>query len=178
MLREVRNAEFVPAGGPWRRRRRLQAGRTPITEPIPARSWRAHAALQLEHPVLMTDAGARRWWWFRDRIYWEDEGLEADDVRALALEREHRRARALQRAHALLHAGAAEPLTAAGRRQGITLAVKHAVWERCGGRCAECGSAQLLEFDHVIPLALGGSSTERNMQLLCADCNRAKGASL
>jgi 5-methylcytosine-specific restriction endonuclease McrA len=63
-------------------------------------------------------------------------------------------------------------------RQGIPLEVKRAVWERCGGRCVECGADRLLEFDHVIPLAMGGSDGERNLQLLCADCNRGKGASL
>lgn len=35
-----------------------------------------------------------------------------------------------------------------------------------------------LEYDHIVPLAMGGSNTERNLQLLCADCNREKGASL
>ncbi|MGH9199405.1 MAG: HNH endonuclease [Acidimicrobiia bacterium] len=32
------------------------------------------------------------------------------------------------------------------------------------------------EFDHIIPLATGGSNTERNVQLLCESCNRQKGA--
>jgi 5-methylcytosine-specific restriction endonuclease McrA len=63
-------------------------------------------------------------------------------------------------------------------RGGISQEVKRAVWERCRGRCVECGSDALLEFDHVIPLALGGANTERNLQLLCADCNRAKGDGL
>ena len=175
MLHEVRNAAFVPAGGRWSRRWRLQAGATPVTAPIPRRAVRAHAALQRERPVLLAADGPRGWWWFRDRIYREDDGLRAEDVRALALERERRRARALERAHALM---TAEPQTAAGRRAGLTRAVKQAVWERCGGRCTECGGTQLLEFDHVIPLALGGSNTERNLQLLCSDCNRSKGAAL
>lgn len=36
----------------------------------------------------------------------------------------------------------------------------------------------MLEFDHVIPLAIGGSNTERNLQLLCGICNRDKSANL
>ncbi len=69
-------------------------------------------------------------------------GLEPDDVRALALDRERRRRRTLDRAHAMMHAHAGEPQTVGGRRTGLTRAVKQAVWERCGGRCAECGATR------------------------------------
>jgi bifunctional DNA-binding transcriptional regulator/antitoxin component of YhaV-PrlF toxin-antitoxin module len=41
-----------------------------------------------------------------------------------------------------------------------------------------CGSQQRLEFDHMIPVAIGGASTARNVQLLCEGCNRTKGATL
>jgi 5-methylcytosine-specific restriction endonuclease McrA len=33
-----------------------------------------------------------------------------------------------------------------------------------------------LPYDHVIPVALGGATTIGNLQLLCGDCNREKGA--
>jgi 5-methylcytosine-specific restriction endonuclease McrA len=52
--------------------------------------------------------------------------------------------------------------------------VRRAVYERDAGRCAwvgqdghRCGSTQRLEFDHVVPLARGGSSTAGNLRLLC-----------
>lgn len=66
----------------------------------------------------------------------------------------------------------------AGGRQPIADEIKMFVWQRDGGRCVRCGSNQNLEFDHIIPVAMGGSSTSRNLQLLCAGCNRSKGASL
>jgi len=52
------------------------------------------------------------------------------------------------------------------------------VWQRDKGQCAKCGSRERLEFDHIIPLAPGGSNTERNIQLLCEACNRSKGATI
>lgn len=58
----------------------------------------------------------------------------------------------------------------------ITRQVKIAVWQRDRGQCVECGSKELLEYDHIIPVSKGGSNTERNIQLLCEKCNRKKGA--
>jgi len=54
--------------------------------------------------------------------------------------------------------------------------VKIAVAARDGGRCRQCGSAQDLHFDHVIPWSKGGANTVQNIQLLCGPCNRRKGA--
>ena len=42
----------------------------------------------------------------------------------------------------------------------------------------ECGSRFEIQYDHVIPLSLGGASTAENLQILCAPCNQAKGAQL
>jgi HNH endonuclease len=63
-------------------------------------------------------------------------------------------------------------------RQVIPEAVRHEVWRRDQGSCVRCGSQQRLEFDHIIPLSKGGSSTARNIQLLCEPCNRSKGATV
>jgi len=52
--------------------------------------------------------------------------------------------------------------------------IRQEVWRRDKGQCTNCGSTELLEFDHIIPVAKGGSSTARNVQLLCDTCNRAK----
>lgn len=60
------------------------------------------------------------------------------------------------------------------RREAIPEEVRMYVWRRDQGRCVKCGSAERLEFDHIIPFSKGGSATERNIQLLCESCNREK----
>ncbi|MCR5171930.1 MAG: HNH endonuclease [Treponema sp.] len=60
------------------------------------------------------------------------------------------------------------------KREPIPEDVKFEVWRRDGGKCVICGSQKNLEFDHIIPFSKGGSSTARNLQLLCQDCNRHK----
>lgn len=54
--------------------------------------------------------------------------------------------------------------------------VKIAVTVRDQGKCRQCGSADDLHFDHVIPWSKGGANTVNNIQLLCGRCNRRKGA--
>ena len=98
-------------------------------------------------------ADARRTCWlFEGRLYWEDEELGESDVLALVRERERRVRRRLERAHAAL----ARPLGGPSGRRPIPREVRRAVFERDGGRCVECGSGFELQYDHLIPLALGG----------------------
>lgn len=64
------------------------------------------------------------------------------------------------------------------RRERIPDDIRMFVWQRDEGKCVRCSSNERLEFDHIIPIAKGGSTTERNIQLLCEPCNRAKGAQI
>jgi len=61
-------------------------------------------------------------------------------------------------------------------RKPIPKNVRLSVWQRDGGMCVECGSKENLEYDHIIPLSKGGGNTERNIQLLCSECNKKKSA--
>jgi 5-methylcytosine-specific restriction endonuclease McrA len=126
-----------------------------------------------EVPVALGSDGRRKYWLFEDRVWWEDEGCDARDVLALVRERDRRARRRLERAHASL---AAE--TVAGRRSPIPREVRLAVFERDGGACVDCRARFDLQYDHVIPVALGGATTVENLQVLCAECNQRKGAAL
>jgi 5-methylcytosine-specific restriction endonuclease McrA len=63
-------------------------------------------------------------------------------------------------------------------RQPIPSAVRREVWRRDQGKCARCGSREKLEYDHIVPVARGGSNTARNIELLCESCNRSKSHSI
>ena len=74
-----------------------------------------------------TSAG-RTWWLFRDEFYWEDEGYDEREVKALILERLTQKDRRLQRAVALMEQTEAldSPRARAdpGRGQGLRLAAR------------------------------------------------------
>jgi HNH endonuclease len=62
-------------------------------------------------------------------------------------------------------------------RRHIPRAIKITVWQRDGGKCVVCGRTDKLHFDHIVPIAKGGTSNAAdNIQLLCARHNLAKGA--
>lgn len=174
MLREVRNATWTRRLSLIGWRHELTIGRAKLPCVWSTGRLRALRDEQLEQPVCLVVAGDRAYWWFEDRCYWEDEQLEAADVLALVRDRERRRKRKLERAHTALVLDA-EP---GRRREPVPREVRRAVFERDGGRCVECDSDFDLQFDHVIPVALGGATTVQNLQLLCAPCNQAKGDSL
>jgi 5-methylcytosine-specific restriction endonuclease McrA len=117
-----------------------------------------------------------RWYWAHaGRIFSDNDGLTQQQVWALLLTRDQREQRKVDRAIAMVHHGpvAGEPV-----RGHISDEIKQYVWTRDGGRCRNCQSTAELQFDHIIPVAMGGSSEPENLQLLCGPCNRMKGAGL
>jgi 5-methylcytosine-specific restriction endonuclease McrA len=175
MIREVKSAGFEAHGAWFRRTFVFCAGRLRADRGLSGTAYARAAALQRTRAVCVLCDEPRRYWWCCDRFWWEDGDLSAGDVFALVHERELRRHRRLERAHAVL---GAQALARRPRREPIAREVRRAVFERDGGRCVECGSDFDLQYDHVIPHSLGGASSAANLQVLCAGCNQRKGAGL
>ena len=132
--------------------------------------------IQRNEPVELVTVGERTYWQFGDRFYWDNDGLRNDQVYAVIVTRGHRDSARVTRAQSIVAQDADARATSSRRRSGIPDDVKQLVMTRDGHRCVHCGSRSELQFDHVIPHAMGGSSGAENLQVLCGPCNRRKGA--
>jgi len=65
--------------------------------------------------------------------------------------------------------------TKEGKRTAIPEAVKFEILTKQNHKCAMCGRfLRIYEFDHVVPVALGGTSDVNNVQALCPECHSFK----
>lgn len=76
-----------------------------------------------------------------------------------------------------------EPFTETRERRKIGRRIPRSVMlrvvRRDNNQCQECSKVlrdDEIEFDHVIPVAKGGSSEEHNVRVTCLGCNRKKSA--
>lgn len=64
--------------------------------------------------------------------------------------------------------------------QAIPPRVQDRIARKVGDCCQHCQRAIMgklrAEFDHIVPLILGGKHAESNLQLLCNECHAAKSA--
>ncbi|MDE2106949.1 MAG: HNH endonuclease [Patescibacteria group bacterium] len=62
-------------------------------------------------------------------------------------------------------------------RKAFTVAEHRIIRERQGDVCAICGQRErAYQFDHVLPIELGGAHSVDNAQMLCLICHRHKTA--
>jgi hypothetical protein len=135
----------------------------------------AQAGIETHGATLLVDEPGRVLWWTADGFFWDDDGLDAEEVGLLAWDRRRKQDARLDR---LRKIRAAEETLEGARRERIPDDVRLFVWTRDDGRCVRCGSEDDLQFDHVIPVARGGGNAPGNVQVLCGDCNRRKSDSI
>ena len=124
---------------------------------------------QLEQPALLARQRGQRWWWYLDRFWWANVELTATDVERMVLESDLNRKRqsdAIAEARLVLLGDTRVSLL----QEHVSEAVRIAVWRRDRGRCVDCGSGKSVIFDHIVPIAAGGSDTALNVELRCHSC--------
>jgi len=189
-----------PTTPPWRFLIRLGNG-SPLDMTFEPFMTAAEHRASLEAAINAAELGAFRWryssrepdphdvgehrriWFFHDSIYLADTLVLPQDVDEAMLQVKalhYQRGQALRRLREqVANFEAAENYVARGvARRPLPDDVKLLVWARDGGACVRCGGRSDLHFDHIIPLAKGGSDAAENIQILCEHCNLAKGASI
>ncbi len=121
-------------------------------------------------------AGGKDYWLFEGRLYKDSDGLSANEVAALLITRTKQQRSRIERAKVL--SASPNAFVGTSSRKAIPDDVKLIVWQRDRGKCVKCGTSVELQFDHIIPVSLGGSSTPENVQILCGRCNRTKSNSI
>ena len=112
-------------------------------------------------------------WLYQNTVYEVTGGHSDEEKKLLILEFADRDRRKFERLKNKFSGKKSEEVKY--DRTRIPEEVRIAVWRRDQGRCARCGNRENLEYDHIVPVSKGGGNTERNIELLCQDCNRAKG---
>jgi 5-methylcytosine-specific restriction endonuclease McrA len=164
VLREIKNPRFTRRLTLFGWRYHLVLGKRPTEASWSTKHQKALLVAQGLEPTPVLSSGGPVHWLFEDRLYWEDDQLEAHDVLALIRDRERRQQRKLERAHAAMAANAA----GVPRREAIPRNIRLAVFERDGGRCVDCGSNFDIQYDHVIPFSMGARPPWRT----CRSCAR------
>ena len=128
---------------------------------------------------IEAETSYQRVWLFRRKCYQVENillcGFPPDEIPLRIKHAIYKQEKALEKIQKEVAAFENFERLPSARRERIPESVRLFVWQRDGGRCVKCELKERLEFDHIIPVAEGGSSTERNVQLLCETCNRKKG---
>ena len=66
----------------------------------------------------------------------------------------------------------------AGTRRHPSKSLRAALLARGHYSCAWCGASDDLTIDHITPYSKGGRTVPGNLQVLCGECNNAKGDDL
>lgn len=180
MLRRVENVQVVHKRGNFTGKGFLMIviGRKVHrvgTRKIHAEEFAQSKATQASFPVNWARVGDRSYYEFQGKFYWDNDDLTPQQVHALLVTRQQAQQRKIERAESMVAMGEGRAPAARGH---IADDVKQFVWMRDEGKCRHCGATSELQYDHIIPVAMGGSSEVENLQILCGPCNRRKAAGL
>ena len=170
---ERRRAEVVDHDGVGRGARMYRLHSAQHHLDCSERRFARLARSQLELPVLVTRRDGRRWWWYLDRFWWDDERLSARDIEALVLEGDlgtRKRAAELARVRAAVLGEELAPEP----EESLSPIVRFAVWCRDRGRCVDCRTSETLGYDQIVPFSKGGSRWVANVELRCAPCRERR----
>ena len=109
---------------------------------------------------------------FQNRVYQATEPYPEEELLLTVLEVADKLRKRFERLKALSDPEFARLMR--DPRERIPEKIRVFVWRRDKGQCANCGSQENLEYDHIIPISKGGSNSARNIELLCEICNRLK----
>jgi hypothetical protein len=135
---------------------------------FPSDRFGAVSVTQKTSPMLISNRQGRRWWWYRDRFWWDDARMAAGEIASAVLEFELDRD--LDR-HLVDEARTAALGTAGalGASRLLPEAVLQDVWRRDRGRCVDCGSAEDVRFDYP-PLGSTEAVSPEQVWLRCRTC--------
>ncbi len=141
----------------------------PLYFSAPKNNGNIRCSSEILDPPLGITVG---FWLYKSRIYIESRGSQfSEEEREFLVHKQYlKETKQFENLKTSLDASS-KPVR---HRSQIPSKVKIFVWQRDCGQCVDCGSKENLEYDHIIPFAKGGSNTERNLQLLCGNCNRLK----
>lgn len=149
--------------------------------PLSPEAWNGQKLQPLQYIESQPEEKPFHWLWlYRDYAIKieEAESVDIEDVRLhikhLILKREKALNKMRKDVERFERFEKANPIY----REQISEEVRMFVWRRDEGKCVKCQSNENLEFDHIIPASKGGSNTERNIQLLCSECNKKKSNSI
>lgn len=123
-------------------------------------------------PVKYLTVGDRDYWRYDDRWFTDIDGHDSEEVQALVTAYDLRLEKKLSEAKTV---AAARRLPDGSLRESIPESIRHSVGRWDGGACRSCGNKSDLQYDHLIPVSMGGANSTDNLQILCGSCNRRKG---
>ncbi len=129
--------------------------------------------IHISKDIVITYYTAREVYIYQDIAYQISETHSDEECKLLVLEFVDKERRKFEQLKNKFSGIKSEDLKY--ERLRIPESVRIAVWRRDQGKCARCESRENLEYDHIVPVSKGGGNTERNIELLCQNCNRVKG---